>query len=211
MKRCVYVACAVLMLALLGGCNALYIFQGKHMVKAQYKPKGRTMLIVPFKDPAYDYFESDEGSRIALTAGVYIQLHEITPFKYAGYLPASVRAAFEQHKSALHEAVKAVADVTDCELVLIGQIEELPINNPRNVGVVRGYMKMSAQLYDVADGANVVWSMPHEEIVYPEGREYDWGIPETDLSLDTLRQKLLEAAGKRIGKAFHDHLENISD
>ena len=209
MKKSIRIACPILILALLSGCNSLYGFQGKQKVKAEYKPNGRKRLILPFKDPAFDYFESAEGSIIAESAGAYIQKNDITPAQYGGFLPRSVQTAFEQNEAVLGDALKAVAECTDCDLVLIGQIETLTLSNPRDVGIVRGRMTMSAQLFEITDEPKLVWAMPRKEIAYPEGREYESGIPILDIPQITLKLRMLNLAGERIGKAFHDHLEDI--
>jgi hypothetical protein len=209
MKKSIRIACPILILALLSGCNSLYRFQGKHEVKAQYEPKGRKMLIIPFKDPISEYFESAEGGVIAESAGDYIQKNKITPAQYGGFLPRSVQTAFEQNKAVLGDALKAVADCTDCDLVLIGQIDMLRLRDPRNVGVVRGEMILTAQLFEVTDEPKLVWAMPRKQVYYPEGREYESGVPILDIPEITLKLGMLNTAGEKIGKAFHDHLEDI--
>ena len=167
------------------------------------------MLNLPFKDPAFDYFESAEGSIVAESSGAYIQKNKITPAQYGAFVPRSVQTAFEQNKSILGDALKAAADCTDSDLVLIGQIEKLTLSNPRDVGIVRGRMILGAQLFEIADEPKLVWAMPREEISYPEGREYEMGIPILDIPRSQLKLRMLITAGEKIGKAFHDHLEDI--
>lgn len=214
MKKFIRIACPILILALLSGCDSLDRLQGKHKVKAQYKPKGRKMLILPFKDPAFGYFESTEGSILAESAGAYIQRNRITPAQYGSFLPRSVQTAFEQNKSVLGDALEAVADCTDCDLVLIGQIEKLTLSNPGDIGIVRGRMILSAQLFEVTDEPKtdepkLVWAMIRKKISYPEGREYEMGIPILDIPKSALKLRMLVTAGEKIGKAFHDHLEDL--
>ena len=78
------------------------------------------------------------------------------------------------------------------------------IFKPEDVGIVKGWMFVSAQLYDMKEGARRVWHIRSKKIVYPEGLEYEAGLPATDLPRAELRQAMLEKAGETIGKAFDD-------
>jgi len=209
MKRIALLLSAACFVVSAGGCAEYYHLQGLRKVKAMYDPAGRTMLIIPFKDPIFDYFESSEGCSIAVCAGDYIARHRITPVLYEGFFPEKVKAAYGEQKADFYEALKAAARAAESELVLVGQINEIHDGNPQDVGVIKGSMFISAQLYDMKADARPVWYMRREKIIYPEGLAYQAGVPATDMTRAELRHKMLVKAGETIGKAFRDHLEPI--
>ena len=209
MKKAFVLSCAAFLLLAAIGCREYYQMQGLHKVKAQYDPDGKKMVIIPFNDPISDYFESPEGRTITEHAGDYISGHDIAPVVYEEPFPTGARAAYDEHKADLLMALKAVADATESDLVLIGQIISIHDGKPEDVGIVKGWMFVSARLYDMKEGARPVWHIRSKKIVYPEGLAYEAGFPETDLPRAELRQAMLVKAGETIGKAFHTHLEQI--
>lgn len=215
MKKIVLLACvAFAALVVLPGCNAFRQMQGgMRKVKAKYKPDGKKMLILPFSGLVFDHFESADGSIIANHAGDYIRKHKITPVQYEGlFLPEKVqkvRAAFDKHKANRPEALKAVAELTDAELVLIGEIDQLESDDPGAISVAKGLLVISVRLYDITEDPKIVWHVNRHAIRYPEGSPYQWDPDAMDLSPEELTQRMLKKAGTNIGKAFHNHLERI--
>ena len=182
---------------------------GQQWVQLEYDPAGRSMLILPFKDPANEYFESQEGSAIADSTGFYIRVQNITPVLFERSFAPNVRTMYKDADDPA-AARKEIAEALGCELVLMGQIDgPISLRDPRNPNLVKGEMVISAQLYDMKKKGEIVWRMKHQRIVFPEGWEYDDGVPIIDLPPRQLKNRLLQKAGEVIGKNFHDHLEPI--
>ncbi len=206
MKRnIILLACvgAVILIAV-GGCPPP---PHKQMVKREYNPKRRKMLIIPFSDSAFDYFESDEGTVVAEATGWYILTQNITPIMYGVFLPPGVKAVYQAHANDTTEAWKEIADALGCELVLVGQINGVPVYGDPDSNLVRGEIIISAQLLDMKKDGEVAWRMTEKKIVYPEGWEHADGVDGLTLSKGQLKNRLLSKVGEVIGKHFHDHLE----
>jgi len=200
-------ACAMVALA---GCSTLSVMRGERKVKAEYYPDGKDMIIIPFSDPAFEYyFESPEGALIAAQVGGYIRANKITPVRYGRMLSPMARTLYSQHKDNPRAAWEAIAAALDADLILVGEIEKLETGDPKQPNLSTGLLQYSVRLIDVTDegGGRVVWFKDHERIVYPEGRAWDLGV---DVPDDKLIRYLLLRAGERIGKAFHDHMEPIA-
>lgn len=178
---------------------------GIHMVKSQFDPNGRKIVIIPFRDPAFDHFESDDGHVVADHTGSYIVRHKITPVVYERLLPAGVRTIYKENADAPQAAWKEIADALGCDLVLVGQIEEIDAGTPDEPKRDRGTLLLSARLLDVRQGCKVVWRMNHGKVVYPdEWEKADLAVPVDRLSHWGLKKQLLMRAGEIVGKNFHD-------
>ena|GEM_PF-1999120 len=206
-RNVVVLACVAVVV--LGTGSSCPRARGQQWVQREYDPERRSMLILPFKDPANDYFESEEGSAIADSTGFYIRGQNITTVTWERSFAPNVRTMY---KNADDPAAvrKEIAEALGCELVLMGQIEgPISLGDPRNPNLVKGEMVISAQLYDMKKDGKIVWRMKHQRIVFPEGWEYDDGVSVFDLHPQKLKNQLLQKAGDVIGKSFHDHLEPI--
>jgi len=183
---------------------------GRQWVRREYDPDGRSMVILPFKDPASDYFESEEGMIVADAVGWYILTQNITPVLFERSFPPNVRTIYKEHADDPARARREIAEALGCDLVLMGRIEgRISLGDPRNPNLVKGEMVVSAWLYDMKQDGKIVWSKNRRKIVFPEGWEYDDGVPISDLPPRQLKNRLLQKAGEVIGKSFHDHLEPI--
>jgi len=182
---------------------------GHKWVKCEYDPKGRKIAIIPFKDMAYDCFDSDEGRAIADSACWYLGTQNITPVRSERFFPMNVRAIYKKFADDPTMARRKMAEALGCDLLLTGQIESrISLRDPADVNVVKGRVVVSAQLYDMKDNGRAVWQMKRRQVVFPEGWEYD-KVPTIDLPKWKLKNQLLQKAGEEIGKSFHDHLEPI--
>ena len=184
------------------GCRQVTDVQ---MVKSQFDPNSRKMVIIPFRDPMFDHFESDDGHVVADHTGSYILRHRITPVVYERLLPPGVRTIYKENADAPQTAWKEIAEVLGCELVLVGRIEEIDTGTPDEPKRDQGTLLLSARLLDVRQGCKVVWRMDQGKVVYPEEWEKaDLAVPIDRLSRKGLRKQLLMKAGEIVGKSFHD-------
>ncbi|NQT21655.1 MAG: hypothetical protein HQ592_18260 [Planctomycetes bacterium] len=196
------IACvAVVVLGAGSGCRQ---FIDDQMVKAQFDPRGRKIVIIPFKDQVYDYFESDDGHAVADHAGYYISAQGITPVAYELWLPPSVPALYKANAASPQTAWKEIAEVLGCDLVLVGQIEEIDAGTPDAPKLDKGTLELSARLLDVRQDCKVVWRMDHGKVVYPEEWEADEVVPVDKLSSQSLKTQLLIRAGEAVARNFHD-------
>ena len=209
MRKVAILLSCVAAAALLPGCNALYATQGEKQVDAEYKPDKKKMLIVPFKDEAFGYFESEEGTELARNVGDYIMRKKITAVQYDRFFPQGMKEVYDRNvKENEMQAWKALAKELDCELVLVGQIQDIDLGGGRNVNVVHGRMMMSAQVFDIKDNSKIVWQMNRKTITYPEGWENEY-IPDTDMPRSQLKGRLLIKGGEVVGQCFHKHMEPL--
>jgi len=192
------------------GCQACYRTQGMKMVDAQYKPSKRKMLIVPFSDPAFTYFESSEGSELAQDVGDYIRRQRITGAMYEAFFPASMKALYKQKRAEANDiqAWMALADEMDCELIVVGQIEDYQLGGEKNVNIVSGTVTFQVQVYDARQPEAIVWRLSSTTVTFPEGLEYV-DLPRGDLPSAEHRRLLLNKAAEKIGQCFHDHKEKL--
>jgi len=99
---------------------------------------------------------------------------------------------------------KQMAQALECELMLVGEIHDMRTSDPRSPTLVRGELLFSARLYDLSNDA-IVWQVRDRFVTYPEGQEYDAGVPWRDLPGKQLETRLLERAGEVISQYFHKH------
>jgi hypothetical protein len=201
------VCVGALVLTASAGCHRV---AGTRMVKHEYDPNGRKMLIIPFKCPTFGYFESPEGRVLAEYVGYYVLTQHITPVMYEAFFPQGVKAIYEKHVNDPTAAWKEIADSLGYDLALVGEIGSIDIAVPEKD---KAEMIVSARLYDMKHGRKAVWEMNNRRIVFPEGWEYgdDEIVPDFSLSSRRLRNRLLQKAGEVIGKCFHDHMEPVRD
>ena len=192
------------------GCQACYRTQGMKMVDAQYKPSKRKMLVIPFSDPVFSYFESKEGSELAQDVGDYVRRQRITDVMYETFFPASMKTLYKEKSAESPEiqAWMALAKEMDCELIVVGQIEDYMAGGEKNVNIVSGTVTFQVQVYDVKQPEANVWRLPSTTVTFPEGWEYA-DLPRNDMPPVKLRHMLLNKAAEKIGQCFHDHLEKL--
>ena len=211
MRKMIILFSCVALSAAIVGCQTAYRMEGLQKVKAKFKPEKRKMLIVPFKDPAYTYFESVEGTELARDLGDYMQRWKVTEVVYDSFFPRGMDALAKTKLAEGDEveAWKALAKEMNCELVVIGQIEEFVAGGEQSVNVVKGFAMVQVQVLDMKRDAVTVWRLPSTPVNYPEGWEYA-DLPTGDIAPKTLKTRLLNKAAEAIGQCFHDHLEPIS-
>ena len=210
-KTAIVLACAFAAVAMMAGCNAARQFEGKKKVKAEYYPKKRKMLVIPFQDEASygKYFDSTEGGQLAESLGYHLQRNKID-VRTERQLAKAVKTTFEQTLSAQgeQEAFKALAETYDCELVLVGQIIRMELGGEKDVNVRRGSMTLSAKLLDMKNGGTTVWQKMNIEVQYPEGWEYEI-VSDMDINPKQLRSRLMERGGEVVAECFFDHIVDL--
>ena len=192
------------------GCQSFHRMEGLKKVDAQYKPHKRKMLIMPFSDVVFPCFESKEGSELARDLGDYVRRQRITDVMYETFFPASMKTIYTEKKKEGPDiqAWMAMADHMDCELIVVGQIEDYQLGGPGSSNIVSGTVTFQVQVYDVKQPEAPVWGMPITTVAFPEGWEYA-DLPRGDLPADKHRRMLLNKAAEKIGQCFHDHLEKL--
>ena len=180
---------------------------GLYLVKARFDPQKRKMLIVPFSDPAVPCFDSPQGTELARNVGDYVLRNRTTEVMYDSSFPPGMEADCKEafKKSDETGALKALAQMTNCELVLTGKIEGLQMGGDRKTRAARGSINFSVQVYDARKGS-VVWRLPSTGVSYPNEAEVG-DLPVGDLPPKLLRRRLINRAAEVIGQCFHDHLE----
>ena len=193
------------------GCDTFDKMEGVQTVKAEYKPKNRKILIIPFSDAAFPYFESKEGRIVSNEVGDYLLRSKICVAKYDRLFTSSVQSLYAEKKTTdprSIEAFKALAEVLDCDMVLLGQIEVYNVLSGKSTNVSHGDMVVSAQLYDLKENDTLVWQKQSMEVQFPERWENEF-LPQADLPTPSLISHLLNRAGEKIGQCFHDHKEAL--
>jgi len=209
-KTGLLLAFAACVIAMAVGCNTLRRMGGEEKVYAEYYPKNRKMLVIPFKDDAFDYFESPEGRAIADAIHDTLLIRKVTDVRSDRQLPKAVKETHEQMVAAQgeREAWKALAELFGCELVLVGQIEGWDMDSEKDTNVSRGRMVVSAQLYDVKLDSAVVWQKRNMEVSFPEGWEYEF-VADMDMTRQKLRNRLTQRCGEKIAECFFDRIESL--
>jgi len=210
MRRTVIVLAAAAAVAIVIGCNSFRQLEGKKLVKAEYYPKKRKMLVIPFKDQIYDYFESPEGRDIADYVGYFLRVNNLPDVRTERNLVKGAKAVYDQNveeKGEL-EGWKALAELYNCELVLVGQIEKTDFGGDRDTNVAHGQITLSAQLYDIKNGGNIVWQKKNMEVQYPEGWENEM-VADMDMNRQKLRTQVLKRGGEVLAECFFDHVVSL--
>jgi hypothetical protein len=169
-----------------------------------YDPAGRSMLIIPFRDPAFDYFESEESSHVADYITYYMEKQNVTPVTFQGVFPPELAVIYKKHEDRPATAWQKMAEAVDTELVLTGTVNKMPSVFTRD-DQKRGSVVVSAALHDMTRGGAVVWRMKERKVTYPQGWERDM-MPE-DLPSKMLKNRVLRVAAEAVAKSFHEHPE----
>jgi len=173
------------------------------IVKAQFDPAKRKMLIVPFSDPVFSFFESSEGAGLARALGDYIKRFRITDVVYDTLMGKDVQAACKEalSKSSANDALKVLAGKTNCELILTGQIDDYQVGSVRRADAARATVTFSVQVYD-AKTDSVVWQLSSTKAELP-GKAGGTSTQE----MSRMRRLLFTTAAETIGQCLHDHPE----
>jgi hypothetical protein len=211
MRKMMVLFCFVALGMVLSGCSTFESMRGLKQVKAKFKPEKRKMLIIPFSDPAYSYFQSAEGTELSRDLGEYIQREKITEVMYDTYFPRGTTEAARKKLDEGNEieAWKVLAKEMGFDLVVVGQIETYKAGSSPGMNVASGLVEIQVQIYDMTKDGARVWQLGSTSATYPDGWEYA-DLPSGDIPPKQLRIRLLNRAAETIGRCFHDHLEPIS-
>lgn len=180
----------------------------ERMVAAQYDVAGRMVLVLPFRDPAFDYFESQEGYDLSLFIGATFVTQKITDVCFGQTLPAGVKTMYSENAGDPPAAWKKIGKSLGCDLVLVGQITSpITIAMKEDGTAKQASVTLSAQLCDMARNGEVVWQLKDRTILFPEGWEYDVDDPAVSFSAQKIKNQLLQTAGEMIAMSFERHLE----
>lgn len=168
------------------------------VIEREVNTDGHTVVIIPFKDDNYPYFESRNGSDLSERVAGQMRRH-LSKTRFVSALP--IRKKFDSaqiENMGVDELGKAVR----ADRVLVGNIREFTAQEPKTVGILRGTCRIDLVLFD-APKKQSIWRQSFK-IHYPERGV---GIPSTDTTPEKIREELLKLTSDTIAKKFYTYKE----
>ena len=168
------------------------------VVKREVNTDGHTVVIIPFKDDNYPYFESRDGSELSERVAGQMRRH-LSRTRFVSALPISKKFDSTQIENMeVDELGKAVR----ADRVLVGNLREFSTSEPGTIGILRGTCRIDLVLFD-APKKQSIWKQSFK-IHYPERGV---GIPSIDTTPEKIREELLKLVSDTIAKKFYTHKE----
>ncbi|MFQ5653306.1 MAG: hypothetical protein ACE5GW_01070 [Planctomycetota bacterium] len=148
MTRLPQVAMALVILACAAGCGA---FSGKKRVEPVLDAREKKVLVVPFRMGNRWHYHSREGDELGRSILLVLQR------TCDGFQPVLAPAVEEAISTFSEEDVPWARFGRDAgaELVLLGSIEKLSLENPRAVGMLQSSAVVNMEIWDVGLGTKV--------------------------------------------------------
>lgn len=202
MSRRMTLALAALCLAALSaGCGPVIVATARMTMpdtttmKAEYTIGATPVVVIPFRDPARGYLESGDGIDLATLVVGELQMRTAATAVRSD-VPVRTRFAGQDlEKAGWVEVGKAA----DAQLVLVGDIQEFRLRDPKTQGLLRGYTRVNLRVFDVQKNG-IVYSAQGIETWVPD---YGIGVAESDASPERLRNALVAATATNIVKKFY--------
>ncbi len=169
-------------------------------IKAEYTIGQQTIVVIPFRDPAKTYFESNDGLDIATAVeGELVARKAAVNVRSAG--PIREKFAGQNLDVAGWAEVGRSAGA---DLVMVGDIQEFRLKDPGAINLFHGYSRLGIRLIDVKTGC-VVYASPAIETWCPDfgSATYAPGIPAADTTPERVRRGLISATAMKVGQKFY--------
>jgi len=170
-------------------------------VKAEYPIGKRKLLVVPFKDPAFSYFESKNGCELADGIAGFMRIYHRRVNVISGTELRSSIKERDYTKLPLSDAAREIG----ADTVLEGSIIELETRDPKAVNLMRGKITVEFALHDVEKWDPPLYSK-RETYFYPKDTEYEHLLSQ-DVKPKQVLDELLSLCAQRIAECFVDHEE----
>ena len=182
---------------LLAGCNAA---PGILSVPAEYSlSRSDVLLVVPFRDPAMPYFQSQTGSELANTITAYLEQATGKTTIISG---TTLRASIRDLDYTEHSLAEAAREIGATK-ILEGAILELETNAPKSPDLVRGKLTVRFSIRSAEDAGKALFE---KQATYYFPDERNWQrITTQDMPPREVLGRLIALAGSRIAQTFHKH------
>ena len=180
--------------------------------KPKFDVDERVILIVPFRDftavNRTGYGESPLGQKIVDAFRTWSESNADPYFSDEADQDSVVKALREWTKSKITTTDwKQLCGGTDADLVLIGEIKEMELRDPKTIGMFKGTIKGKYTLIDARTGLPA-YKSPDYSLEYPKGTELDSPIPDISAKPKDIERGLIREFGERIGKDLYGYYED---
>ncbi len=165
-------------------------------IRAEYTIGATPIVIIPFRDAGKTYYESSDGLDLAMVVAGELQERKAATVRRPDEPVRTQFAGQDIEKVGWAEVAKAAG----AQLVLIGDIQEFRLRDPKTQGLLRGYTRVGVRIFDVRTNC-VAYASPAIETWVPD---YGVGVPESDVSnLAAFRNALVSSTAMKIAQKFY--------
>jgi len=197
-------------LAVLAGCqNVGSIFESGYQEVAPVVDveQNSTILVVPFSQEYYGFYESADGMKLAELVTVNMRA-KLGRNRLAA--PEDFQQQFiGQDRDNLDFGGLTLAE-SSVDYVMVGALDVLRTKNPLDVNVMRGTAQVRVSIYDVRDYPTDIWHDNKLECRYPSQEDVAEFIPMGQMSEQALKETLMERTAQKLAELFYTHREKVA-
>ena len=201
MRRVALCLTLVMLAALATGCGPIAVVTARLVMpdtttmKAEYTIGTQSVVVIPFRDSAKGYFESNDGIDLAeVVTGELVSRKAAVNVRSCG----PVRAKYAGQNLELI-GWPEVANAAGADLVLLGDIQEFRLKDPGALNLFHGYSRIGIRIIDAKKNC-VVYQSPVIETWCPDfgTATYAPGIPAADTTPERVRRGLISATAMKV-------------
>ncbi|RME81494.1 MAG: hypothetical protein D6785_08935, partial [Planctomycetota bacterium] len=199
----------LLLICFLPGCGIFAaiaeIFTSDEMVDPKINLEDKQVMIIPFQDDAFPYYESERGTELAKAIVQDVELNKDYTSLAKIFVGNSKELKDYIHYYRKHLEWKKVGELGKADYVVYGKINEFNTQGNKNVGFYQGRGEAIFWVYDAKKGRHVLEKTVKTR--YPSSMEssvFPPSMNEAEIALK-IENGLLKALAHSIGKEFYTH------
>jgi len=165
------------------------------------------VLVVPFSEPKQTrwYGESERGDFVVRAFKDWVRTNA-TPYLAEGRDAEGIlRRVRDWNADRIDiEDWQKLTQAYGIRYVVAGEIEDLSLTNPNNIGIVDASLTVSYRVVDVEKGA-IAWDREHHRVKLSHGREIEAPTLQVGADMQLIESTLLRRLGEQIAKDLYGY------